>query len=87
MRYLILSLLLCSCAFDPVITRRAGIRRVAGGRLDSCLQSPPGRPWNEAACKAESAEYCQSQGLEKTCGIDEAFWLITDRNMQNRTRR
>lgn len=86
MKKIVLALLFCSCAIDPEIVRRSGIRRSAGARLDMCLRSPPGRPWNEEACIAEQHRYCQSRGLEKNCGIDDAFWIITDRNIDNSRR-
>lgn len=82
MKRLILCLMLSACAFDPEMVRRSGIRRAAGSRLASCLDSPPGRPFNERACLAEQREYCRSKGMEENCGVDDAFWIITDRNMQ-----
>lgn len=60
-----------SCVtFDPVIVHRARIRSIAEGRLSSCLRAPPGRPFNEPYCIRQSKEYCFSQGLEASCGVD-----------------
>ncbi len=63
-----------SCAFDPEITRKASVRRGAGGLLDSCLKAPPGRPMNEKSCKDLVATYCRDAGLEPTCGHDDFYW-------------
>jgi len=63
-----------SCSFDPAIVKAAGIRRVAGSRLVSCLRSPPGRPFNEERCKEESRKYCLSQGTYPSCAFDDAYW-------------
>ncbi len=65
--------------FDPVITRRAGIRRVASGRLATCLgldRCQSYWPSQKVACLAENNEYCLSEGLEKNCGVD-GLWTAT----------
>lgn len=67
---IILLLAITGCAYDPVIARKAGVRRIASQDLEQCLERRPGRPWTEKDCLDESSRYCQSQGLEAGCGID-----------------
>lgn len=71
-------LLINSCA----ATQKAGIRRVAESRLESCLDGcPPTFPLCRKACIQESVQYCRDQGLEKTCGIDG--WYTNDNRNQS----
>lgn len=63
-RYLVL-LLLLGCATTP----KARLRSQAQSRLAQCLYS--GGETRE--CLRENAVWCQSQGLEASCGADE-YW-------------
>lgn len=63
-------LMLISCAsWTP--THKAVIRREAESKLRSCVTSQQCRYTRE--CMKESAEWCVTNGLEKTCGIDGVF--------------
>lgn len=66
MRFLFLVMLLLGC--EPV-TVKARLRVHAQSRLAQCLYS--GGETRE--CLRENAVWCQSQGLEASCGADE-YW-------------
>lgn len=59
-----------SCAsWEP--TRQAIVRREAESRLRGCMAGT--LCTQTKACIKESIEFCESQGLEATCGTDAAF--------------
>jgi hypothetical protein len=59
-----------SCAgWEP--TRKAIVRRQAEARLRGCMSGT--LCTQTQACIRESVEFCESQGLEATCGTDAAF--------------
>ena len=70
-KFLALALLLSSCVeVDAAIIRRAAIRNAAGTKLLNCIRNTT----IPETCRAENYAWCLSQGLEKTCGIDDAWY-------------
>lgn len=65
--------LLSGCA---TVTPQAAARRVATGRLRSCVATVGkhvASPWDRAECARAAEAYCVSKGLEKTCASD-SMW-------------
>lgn len=65
--------LLAGCVAQP---HRAWVRNEAGYRLRSCLRMAerpsPSEPARRA-CLEEMGAYCESEGLERTCGLGDAW--------------
>lgn len=63
---LVVALLVLSCA--PATTA-AGVRRVAGAKLEQCLSGCVVEE-QRSRCRLEATFYCRSLGLERHCAED-----------------
>jgi hypothetical protein len=63
-------LILCSCTFDQAIVRRSAMRKAAGAKLWVCIRD---NPLLRETCREENYAWCAENGMEKTCGIDDAW--------------
>ena len=57
-------------------TQNANVRSEAGSRLQACVNVDRRSLVRERGCIAESDDFCRSRGLEKGCGVDDAWGRI-----------